>query len=112
MKEVIQNSIATHDPEMRYMPPGMAAGDGESGGMDTEGVLSVINNILDQTVRPYIHSHGGELELLAFDPEKNELLVTYQGTCGHCAFSTEGTLYLIQDILREEYDPRITVKVA
>ncbi len=115
VKEVIQTHIDAHDPEMPMAPPPPAlegsGGCGQASQVATD-EMTVIDNVLTQTIRPYIHSHGGEVELLAFDPQSRELLLNYQGTCGHCSFSTEGTLQLITEILREEYDPRITVQVA
>ena len=115
LKEVIQTHMGNHDPAMPIAPPPPAgqalASDGNPSQLDTD-ELTVIDNVLTQTIRPYIRSHGGEVELLAFDSESRELLLNYQGTCGSCSFSTEGTLQLITEILREEYDPRITVQVA
>ncbi|MDA1044943.1 MAG: NifU family protein [Verrucomicrobia bacterium] len=115
IKEVLLAQINSHDPEMPIAPP-PPAGDGTGSGGKTSPLASdemtVIDNVLTQTIRPYIRSHGGEVELLAFDPESRELLLDYHGTCGSCSFSTEGTLQLITEILREEYDPRITVQVA
>ncbi|MFT5241291.1 MAG: Fe-S cluster biogenesis protein NfuA [Kiritimatiellia bacterium] len=115
IQEVIQAQINGHDPEMPLAAkPGDTAkkvirADGTDVGADE---MIVIDNVLTQTIRPYIHSHGGEVELLAFDPESRELLLSYHGTCGNCSSSTAGTLQLIQEILREEYDPKIKVQAA
>jgi Fe-S cluster biogenesis protein NfuA len=103
--EIIERELPNHDPVMpkpetavRQAP---AIGD-----------LAVMDGILEQTIRPYIRSHGGELELLSYDPETARLSVNYLGTCGYCPAATTGTLEIIQNILREEFEPRLVVEVA
>lgn len=73
--------------------------------------LVTINAILDQTIRPYLHSHGGELELISYDAGEQQLTVSYRGTCGTCPASTDGTLQLIESILHDEFDPRIKIEI-
>jgi len=98
--------LGTHDPAMPR--PVKTAEQAQRGGTE---YLSVISDILDQTIRPYIHSHGGELDLVSYSPEDQRLSVSYVGTCGTCPAATDGTLQLIEAILRDEFDPRIKVDV-
>jgi Fe-S cluster biogenesis protein NfuA len=105
ISEVIERELPGHDPAMpksestlRQAP---AIGD-----------LAVLDGILEQTILPYIRSHGGELELLNYDPETARLSVNYLGTCGHCPSSSTGTLEVIQNILREEFEPRLVVEIV
>ncbi len=104
LRRAIETAIESHDPTLpkptAERPARLAAGD-----------LAVIDGILEQTIRPYIRSHGGEVDLLHFDAETHRLLVTYQGTCGSCPASTTGTLEVIQQILRDEFDPEIVVEI-
>lgn len=104
VRRVIEDGLAAHDPTLpkapSQTPARLASGD-----------LALIDGILEQTIRPYIRSHGGEVDLLHYDGETKRLLVSYQGTCGSCPASTSGTLEVIQQILRDEFDPEIHVEI-
>jgi Fe-S cluster biogenesis protein NfuA len=69
--------------------------------------LDRINEILDERIRPGLAGDGGGLEVMAY--VDNTLSVRYQGACGSCPSSLSGTLYGIQSILREEFNPDVTV---
>ena len=103
VRGVLEAELPGHDPAMLKdaVPAQLPAGD-----------LAVIDGILEQTIRPYIRSHGGELELLGYEPELHRLHVNYLGTCGSCPSSTSGTLESVQEILRKEFDPRIKVEIV
>ncbi|MCE9615759.1 MAG: NifU family protein [Lentisphaerae bacterium] len=103
LREEIARHIEAHDPSMRDPNAGTTRA--------TIGDLAVIDGVLEQTIRPYIRSHGGELELLEYDAETKRLLVNYLGTCGSCPASTSGTLEIIQQILKDEFDPEIKVEI-
>ena len=60
--------------------------------------LDTINIMLDEEVRPYLQSDGGDLHVLGLDG--NKLSVHYQGACGTCPSSISGTLRGIQNMLR------------
>jgi Fe-S cluster biogenesis protein NfuA len=60
--------------------------------------LKLINEILDEEIRPYLQSDGGDLYVLGL--EGNRLSVHYQGACGTCPSSITGTLRGIQNMLR------------
>jgi len=103
VRRVLEAELPNHDPAMvrDAVPAQLPAGD-----------LAVIDGILEQTIRPYIRSHGGELELVDYEPDTHRLHVNYLGTCGSCPASTSGTLEIIQEILREEFEPRINVEIV
>ncbi|MDA0576830.1 MAG: NifU family protein [Verrucomicrobia bacterium] len=103
VRALVAEHLTAHDPAMT--PPAELV-------RATVGNTAVIDGILEQTIRPYIRSHGGEVEVLEYDPVSKRLLVTYQGTCGHCPASTSGTLQVIQQILREEFDPEIHLEIV
>jgi Fe-S cluster biogenesis protein NfuA len=60
--------------------------------------LDDIELVLDQRIRPYLQSDGGDLHVLALTG--NQLIVHYQGACGTCPSSISGTLQSIESQLR------------
>ncbi|MBA4740928.1 MAG: NifU family protein [Burkholderiales bacterium] len=68
--------------------------------------LLQINELLDDRVRPYLQSDGGDLYVVGL--EDNVLSVHYQGACGSCPSSLSGTLAGITGLVRE-IDPNIDV---
>ncbi|MCX7978016.1 MAG: NifU family protein [Bdellovibrionaceae bacterium] len=69
--------------------------------------LQQIEEILDRTVRPGLQGDGGDIEVVKY--EENKLYVIYQGACGTCPSSTQGTLMAIEGILRDQFNPEIEV---
>ena len=69
--------------------------------------LAEINSILDERIRPYLAGDGGWLEVLEL--ADNNLKIRYEGACGSCPSSLTGTLMAIENMIREEIDPDITV---
>ncbi len=69
--------------------------------------LQKIDEILDQTIRPGLQGDGGDIEVLEL--KDNQLYVRYQGACGSCPSSTQGTLMALEGILKEQFDPDIQV---
>lgn len=69
--------------------------------------LSEINALLDDRIRPYLAGDGGWLEIVAL--EDSTLKIRYEGACGSCPSSLTGTLMAIENMIRDEVDPDITV---
>lgn len=69
--------------------------------------LAQINDLLDERIRPYLASDGGWLEVLELADDT--LKIRYEGACGSCPSSLTGTLMAIENMIREEIDPEITV---
>jgi len=69
--------------------------------------LAGINDLLDERIRPYLASDGGWLEVIEL--EDNTLKIRYEGACGSCPSSLTGTLMAIENMIKEEIDPNITV---
>ena len=67
------------------------------GAMDT---IDRIEKTLD-TLRPYIASHRGHVEIVDFDESEGVLLVRLGGTCHGCAASTVTLKQGIESRLRE-----------
>ena len=76
---------------------------------DSNSLIEEIDQILDETIRPGLGMDGGGVDIVDFSDDY-ELTVYYQGACGSCPSATSGTLIAIQNILQEQFDPRITVK--
>ncbi len=72
--------------------------------------LKKIDEVLTQTVRPFMQRDGGDLKVISL--ENNVLTIAYQGACGGCPHAKMGTLMAIESALKENYNPQITVRSA
>ena len=70
--------------------------------------IAVIEQVLDQDVRPYIALDAGGVSVLNFLNNK-ELVIAYQGSCTSCYSSVGTTLSYIQQVIRAKVHPDITV---
>lgn len=70
--------------------------------------IAVIEQVLDQDVRPYIALDAGGISVLNLLNDK-ELVIAYQGSCTSCYSSIGTTLSYIQQIVRAKVNPDITV---
>lgn len=73
-------------------------------------MLSQINALLDDRVRPALAGDGGGLQVLGL--EGKTLFIRYQGACGSCPSSTTGTMMAIQNLLQTEIDDELVVTMA
>ncbi len=78
-------------------------------GMDLA-LLQKVNEILDDRVRPALAGDGGGLEVLGI--EGKVVTIRYQGACGTCPSSIQGTLMAIQSLLQTEVDEELAVVSA
>jgi len=79
-------------------------------GMEKPDQIQMIDSILDETIRPGLAGDGGGIEITNL--EEYKLSVHYEGACGSCPSSSEGTLRFIEDTLRERVHPKISVLAA
>ena len=77
----------------------------DNGGADD--LLAKINEVIDAQVRPALAGDGGGLEILGV--EDNTVRVRYQGACGSCPSSIQGTLVAIENLIKENVDPNLKV---
>ncbi len=68
--------------------------------------MILINQMLEEQVRPYLLADGGGLQVLGL--EDDVLLVHYQGSCGTCPTAMSGTLFAIESMVKR-IDPNIQV---
>ncbi len=73
--------------------------------------LRVIEDTLDADIRPMLMMDGGNMEVI--DIQKNEenidIYIRYLGACSGCASGSTGTLYAIEDILKDKLSSKIRV---
>jgi NFU1 iron-sulfur cluster scaffold homolog, mitochondrial len=69
--------------------------------------IRMIEALLDERIRPYLAGDGGWLEIV--DLADNTLTIRYQGACGSCPSSLTGTLMAIENMIKDEIDPEISV---
>ena len=103
IKKVILEYAADHNPDFEVEEDKKA-----SAVVSDDPEIAKINAILDNTIRPGLQMDGGDLQIVSFDGIN--LTVSYQGACGSCPSSTMGTLKAIESILRDQYNPEITVQ--
>ncbi len=76
--------------------------------LDIEQKISVIEQVLDQDVRPYIALDAGGVEVLNLI-QGTDVVISYQGSCTSCYSSVGTTLSYIQQILRNKVHPSLVV---
>lgn len=69
---------------------------------------SVIEQVLDRDIRPYIALDAGGVEVVELKPN-HELIIAYQGSCTSCMSSVGATLSYIQQTLRNKVSKDIVV---
>lgn len=75
--------------------------------LDDNPQVREIEALLDERIRPYLASDGGWLEIVGM--EDKTLQIRYEGACGSCPSSLTGTLMAIENMIKEEIDPEISV---
>lgn len=106
IRAVILAKIKDHDPNFKTEEPQKA----KPFVMSHNPEMAQINEILDQTIRPALQMDGGDIELIGY--ENDVLRILYQGACGSCPSASMGTLQVIENILRDRFNPRIIVELA
>lgn len=74
---------------------------------ETSELLKKINALLNEKVRPALANDGGGLQVLGM--EGNIVKIRYQGACGSCPSSINGTLNAIEKLLQRDVDPNLNV---
>ncbi len=73
--------------------------------------LKAVERIIDDNIRQMLVMDGGNVEIL--DIKENgsnfDIYIRYLGACSGCASSSTGTLFAIENILREKLDQNIRV---
>ncbi|HRZ40372.1 MAG TPA: NifU family protein [Candidatus Omnitrophota bacterium] len=99
IKAILESEIEFHNPNFKTQETTVNHSDNPD--------IAKIEAIIDQTIRPALNMHGGDLEIV--DYHNKILRINYQGACGSCPSATFGTLQLIENILKEQFDPDVAV---
>jgi NifU-like protein len=70
--------------------------------------IAVIEDVLNQDVRPYIALDAGGIDVLNLLLDK-EVVIAYKGSCTSCYSSVGTTLSFIQQVLRNKVHPDLVV---
>ncbi len=102
VRSVIETRMPIHNPLFKGKPDPLERR------KDLPPEIQKIEEILDRTIRPGLQGDGGDLEVVSL--EGKTLSIRYQGACGSCPSSTQGTLMAIEEILRREFDPEVVLQ--
>ncbi len=105
-RAVILDKIDAHNPDFTLPVTDQAKKPAVASSPD----LDKINTVLDQTIRPALQMDGGDVQVLEY--QDNKVKIFYQGACGTCPSSTMGTMYAIENILKEQFNPDVTVELG
>jgi len=79
--------------------------------LNPEHQVIAVEIAIDNTVREFLIMDGGDIDILSVKEEGEMYVVyiSYLGACSSCSSSGTGTLYAIQNALRDKLDPNIHV---
>ena len=75
-----------------------------------EAFLAEVDTCLDE-MRPYVHSHGGELNLVEWIPEEGRLRLQLAGACHGCPMSMVTMKLGIERIVQDRF-PQVKIVEA
>jgi NifU-like protein len=73
--------------------------------------LKVVEQVIDKNIRQMLIMDGGDMEVLDIkeNGEHFDIYIRYLGACNGCASADTGTLFAIENILKEKCDENIRV---
>ncbi len=73
--------------------------------------LKAVDKVIDDNIRQMLIMDGGDMEILDIkeNGENIDIYIRYLGACNGCASSSTGTLFAIENILKEKLHPEIRV---
>ncbi|QTX31278.1 NifU family protein [Aminithiophilus ramosus] len=71
-----------------------------------------IKSVIDQSVRPALQSHGGDIDFVSFEAGSGLLKVLLKGACGTCPFAQETLRAQVETVLKDEFPEIIRVERA
>ena len=83
----------------------------EFGKMTIVQKLKAVDKVIDENIRQMLIMDGGDMEVLDIkeNGENFDIYIRYLGACNGCASADTGTLFAIENILKEKLDPNIRV---
>lgn len=79
--------------------------------LSTDHKMIAVETAIDNSVRQFLVMDGGDIDIINVkeNGEQFEVYISYLGACSSCSSSGTGTLYAIENALRDKLDPNITV---
>lgn len=79
--------------------------------MTPEHRVIAVDTAIDNTVRQFLVMDGGDIDIISVkeNGEAYEVYISYLGACSSCDSSGTGTLFAIENALKDKLDPNITV---
>ena len=73
--------------------------------------IKAVDKVVDENIRQMLIMDGGDMEILDIKENGNnfDIYIRYLGACNGCASSSTGTLFAIENILKEKLDENIRV---
>ena len=73
--------------------------------------IKAVDKVVDENIRQMLVMDGGDMEILDIkeNGENFDIYIRYLGACSGCASSSTGTLFAIENILKEKLDDNIRV---
>ena len=73
--------------------------------------IKAVDKVIDDNIRQMLIMDGGDMEVLDIkeNGEHIDIYIRYLGACSGCAASSTGTLFAIENVLKEKLDPNIRV---
>jgi NifU-like protein len=73
--------------------------------------IKAVDKVIDENIRQMLIMDGGDMEILDIkdNGEHIDIYIRYLGACNGCASSSTGTLFAIENILKEKLDQNIRV---
>ena len=79
--------------------------------LSTDHRIIAVETAIDNTVRQFLVMDGGDIDILNVkeNGETYEVYISYLGACSSCSSSGTGTLFAIENALKDKLDPNIRV---
>jgi len=79
--------------------------------LSTDHRIIAVETAIDNTIRQFLVMDGGDIDILNVkeNGEMFEVYISYLGACSSCSSSGTGTLFAIENALKDKLDPNITV---
>jgi len=73
--------------------------------------IKAVDKVIDDNIRQMLIMDGGDMEILDIkeNGEQIDIYIRYLGACNGCAASSTGTLFAIENTLKDKLDPNIRV---
>ena len=73
--------------------------------------IKAVDKVIDDNIRQMLIMDGGDMEILDIkeNGEHIDIYIRYLGACNGCASASTGTLFAIENTLKEKLDPSIRV---